>query len=146
MNGIAALQRVKPRDKTTIDISALDKKVAEAMDNDLNTPVVISTLFEWIKTFHLLEEGKESITAEDLTSLQKSVAVIVENILGLKNQKQNESHKELLDGVIGMILTERQHAKERKDWATSDAIRDRLKELGIAVKDSREGATWEFSN
>ncbi len=146
MNGIAALQRVKPTDKTTIDISALDKKVAEAMDNDLNTPVVISTLFEWIKTFHLLEEGKESITAEDLTSLQKSVAVIVENILGLKNQKQNESHKELLDGVIGMILTERQHAKERKDWATSDAIRDRLKELGIAVKDSREGATWEFSN
>ena len=146
MNGLAVLQRIKPSDKSTIDVAEFEKSVYAAMDNDLNTPIVISTLFEWTKIFFALEEGKEKISAEDLELLRAKVDCVVSDILGLQNQQQAESHKELLDGVIGMVLTERQHAKERKDWATSDAIRDRLKELGITVKDGREGATWEFSN
>ena len=146
MNGLAVLQRIKPADKSTVNVTEFENSVYTAMDNDLNTPMVISTLFDWTKTFFALEEGKESISAEDLERLKESVNYVVSDILGLQNQQQNESYKDLLDGVIGMVLAERQHAKERKDWATSDAIRDRLKELGIAVKDSREGATWEFLN
>ena len=146
MNGLAVLQRIKPADKSTVNVAEFEKSVYAAMDNDLNTPVVISILFDWTKTFFALEEGKESISAEDLELLRAKVNCVVSDILGLQSQQQGESHKELLDGVINMVLAERQHAKERKDWATSDAIRDRLKELGIAVKDSREGATWEFSN
>jgi cysteinyl-tRNA synthetase len=146
MNGLAVLQRVKPSAESTVDIAEFEKSIYTAMDNDLNTPIVISTLFEWTKTFFALEEGKEKISAQDLELLRAKVDCVVSDILGLQNQQQSESNKELLDGVIGMVLAERQHAKERKDWATSDAIRDRLKELGIAVKDSREGATWDFSN
>ncbi len=146
MNGLAVLQRVKPSAESTVDIAEFEKSIYTAMDNDLNTPIVISTLFEWTKTFFALEEGKEKISAQDLELLRAKVDCVVSDILGLQNQQQSESNKELLDGVIGMVLAERQHAKERKDWATSDAIRDRLKELGITVKDGREGATWEFSN
>jgi cysteinyl-tRNA synthetase len=137
---------VKPSAESTVDIAEFEKSIYTAMDNDLNTPIVISTLFEWTKTFFALEEGKEKISAQDLELLRAKVDCVVSDILGLQNQQQSESNKELLDGVIGMVLAERQHAKERKDWATSDAIRDRLKELGITVKDGREGATWEFSN
>ena len=66
--------------------------------------------------------------------------------MGLKDEEASEGGKSLavIDGLMGMVLEERKAAKAAKDWATSDKIRDNLKALGIAVKDTKDGAEWSF--
>ena len=61
-------------------------------------------------------------------------------------EAQDGSNVEQRDQLIALLLEVRQEARSRKDWDTSDKIRDRLKELNIEIQDTREGATWKVTS
>jgi len=143
MTAIKTLNNLKPADKSTVDINDLEKRCYEAMNDDLNTPVLIAHLFEGVRIINLINDGKDGISVDDLTRLKELFRVFVSDVLGLKEEEG--AGNELLGEVINMLLTIRQEAKINKDWATSDRIRDGLVRLGIAVKDRKDGFDWEIT-
>ncbi|HPT12409.1 MAG TPA: cysteine--tRNA ligase, partial [Bacteroidales bacterium] len=143
MTSIKTLKSLKPSESSTVNVSDLEKRCYEAMNDDLNTPVAIAHLFDGVRIINLINDGKESISAEDLVRLNDLFNVFVYNILGLKEEES--AGNEMLGEVINMLLAIRQEAKANKDWATSDRIRDGLVKLGIAVKDRKDGFDWEIT-
>ncbi|MBR5249464.1 MAG: cysteine--tRNA ligase [Bacteroidales bacterium] len=124
------------------EVSTLREKVYEALCDDLNTPIALSHLFEAVRWVNLAKDGKEKLSAEDIQILDELLRVILGDVLGVAEEEVADNNEQLLDGLIEMVLAERKEAKARKDFATSDAIRDRLKELGIQIKDTRDGTEW----
>lgn len=114
------------------------------MNDDLSSPMVISALFDWVRNINSIADGKESISATDLEELKRIVNLYVFDILGLRNEKSEEGGSDRLAPLMDMILEVRRTAKANKDWATSDLIRNRLAEIGIRVKDNKDGSMdWE---
>ena len=124
------------------ELVELREKVYEALCDDLNTPIALSHLFEAVRWVNLAKDGQTKLSAEDLKLLDGMLNGVLGDVLGIAEEEGGQSNEELLDGLIEMVLAERKEAKARKDFATSDAIRDRLKELGIQIKDTREGTEW----
>lgn len=146
MKGISLIQKLKPGERSTANISEMVENLYTAMSDDLNTPIVISHLFEAVRLIHSVNEGKSSLNADDLKSLRDIMNVFTYDLLGLKNEEiENSGHLKLLNDVINILLQQRQEAKLRKDYAASDNIRNQLNALGIAIKDTKEGTDWEIN-
>ena len=105
----------------------------------MNTPVAIAHLFEAVK---LINGG--NLTAADASALKVLFDEVVGGVLGLRDEEAGASGKaeKALDGVMQLVLDARRKAREEKNWAESDRIRDTLASFGIAVKDTKDGATW----
>jgi cysteinyl-tRNA synthetase len=144
-NAIDTLNKLKPDDKSTSNIKELEKKCYEAMNDDFNTPVLIAHLFEGVKIINSVNDGKESLTTDDLNLLKKIFNNFVFEILGLRKEATADKNY-LLDDLIKVILSIRQKAKLNKDYDTSDKIRDELTKLNIRIKDTKEGASWEIKS
>jgi cysteinyl-tRNA synthetase len=97
-----------------------------------------------VRNINLINDGKESISADDKLALEKLANEIVFDVLGLKDEKNTDDNK--IDGLMQLILQQRSDAKVRKDYAASDAIRDHLKSIGIEVKDGKDGATYSVNS
>ena len=69
---------------------------------------------------------------------------IVSDVMGLEDESASSSDQNLVGGLVEMVLEVRKEAKAKKDWATSDLIRDRLKEIGVNIKDTKEGTEWSL--
>lgn len=143
MNAVKLLDTLKPSAQSTSDVKALHKNVYAAMNDDFNTPVALSHLFEAARIINSVNDGKESLAAEDLELLKTLVTDFVFNIFGLK--EENVVNTDKIDGLMNMILDVRKEAKAKKDFATSDLIRDKLKEIGFEIKDGKEGTTYAMS-
>ena len=143
MKGIETLKKLKASDKSTVDINELRRKCYEAMDDDLNTPVLLSHLFEGVKYINSLNDGTETLNIDDLESLKKLFNIFVFEILGLKDESECISDEKLTGELMKIIIDLRQEAKNRKEWAASDKIRSDLKSAGIVIKDRKDGADWE---
>ncbi len=113
------------------------------MNDDMQTPIVISELFEACHQVNLLVDRKAKISADDLQALSQTMHLWTEDILGLSNTNENGGENKALDKVMQMVLDIRQKAKEEKNWAVSDQIRDELSAAGVIVKDTPDGAVWE---
>ena len=129
-----------------INVTDLEKRCREAMDDDLNSPMVISAMFDWVRIINQIAEGQQTISEADLAELKRIVNLYVFDILGLRNEKQEGAAAggDMLAKVVDMILAVRQDAKTNKDWATSDKIRNELTAIGIRVKDRKDGVDWEI--
>ena len=116
------------------------------MDDDLNSPMVISALFDYVRIINQIAEGQATISEADLAELKRIFNLYVFEILGLRNEKQEGAAGggDMLAKVVDMILAVRQDAKANKDWATSDKIRNELTAIGIRVKDRKDGVDWEI--
>ena len=151
MNGINDLERIQTAstsDEVTHQlVVTLRQKCHEAMNDDLQTPTVISNLFEACHAINSLLDHKGSINAEDLTELKAVMQLFAFDLLGLKSEKgSNNGVREAAYGkVVDMVLALRAKAKAEKDWATSDQIRDALAENGFEVKDTKDGVTWKLN-
>jgi cysteinyl-tRNA synthetase len=148
MNAFDALQQVKASDKTSIDLDNFEQKAYAALDDDLNSPILIAHLFDLSKSINNLATGKETITAEELERLKNLFSAFVFDILGLRNDSANTSgsqNADLSGELIDMLLQLRLDAKKNKDFATADKIRDELKEKGVIVKDTPDGYEWEMA-
>jgi cysteinyl-tRNA synthetase len=145
MKAVETLSKIKPSAASTVDPSDLERRCAEAMADDLNSPMVISALFDWVRTINQLAEGQQTISAEDLESLRAIVKRYVFDILGLRDEKSaGASGNDMVSPLVEMLLEMRQQAKAEKNWALSDQIRNRLTEIGIRVKDRKDGYDWEI--
>ena len=149
MEAFAQIERVEPTEGgalTEAYAEKLKQKCYEALDDDFNSPIVISHLFDACRTINQLVDRKQTITPSGLAALRQTLNVFVHDILGLRTEAQGGSQREEAFGAaVDMLLELRAKAKAAKDWATSDAIRDRLAELGFEVKDTKEGATWRLA-
>ena len=146
MEAFAQIERVEPTEGgalTEAYAEELKQKCYEALDDDFNSPIVISHLFDACRTINQLVDRKQTITPSGLEALRQTLNVFVHDILGLRTEAQGGSQREeAFSAAVDMLLELRAKAKAAKDWATSDAIRDRLAELGFEVKDTKEGTTW----
>jgi len=139
------LDRIKPSATSSVRVDLLKEKVYEALNDDLNSPVAIAVLFDWVRQINLLAEGKETINDSDLHELKSFFRTVIFDILGLVDEHTSGSkHAELTAKLVEMLLSMRMEAKQRKDFATSDRIRDELAKLGVIVRDRKDGFDWEL--
>ena len=141
----ARLMKITASDKTTIELGNLREKCAEAMDDDLNSPLVIAALFDNSKAINTIYDGKATISAEDLEELRKVWKLYAIDILGLQLEDTaaaGNSNIEAYKGAVDLLLNMRLEAKRNKDWATSDLIRNQLTALGFQIKDAKDSFEW----
>src|SRR5690625_3016565 len=129
-------------DSTDMDVAAWRQSCYDAMNDDFNSPILIAQLFEAAKWIYAAKEGKETFTAEGIQLLQKTMNDFLFDVLGLEPPSNTIGLSESkLNAVINLLIEIRNHARENKDFATSDQIRDRLAAEGIQLKDGKEGTT-----
>lgn len=116
------------------------------MADDLNSPMVISALFDWVRIVNQAAEGVQTFTEADLEKLRSLFARYAFDILGLRDEKATgtASGRDYITPLVEMLLDERLKARAAKDWAASDRIRDGLAAAGIRVKDRKDGSDWEL--
>ena len=142
MEAYGAISRIQPSAESTISVAEFRGKCYEAMDDDLNTPIVISHLFDAAKVINQAADGKASLTADQIDELKSLFDTFLFDILGIKAEEGGGSGREEAFGkVVDMLLEQRAIAKANKDWATSDKIRNELTALGFEIKDTKDGAT-----
>lgn len=144
MNAMRILEQIPVSSSSTSNITKLKGDVYASMNDDFNTPVTLSHLFEGVRIINSVNDQKETITEDDKNILVKLMHEMVYEVLGLKAEDIQDSSK--LDGLMQMILQQRVEAKQRKDFATSDKIRDKLKEIGFDIKDGKDGTTYSVTN
>jgi cysteinyl-tRNA synthetase len=143
MKAVETLDKLKPSLTSTVDVFSLRTKCYEAMDDDLNSPVLLSFLFEGVKYINSVSDGTEKLTTADIKSLKDLFTTFIFDILGLKNEEAAMGRDKLTDDLMKIIINIRQDAKERKEWTVSDKIREELEKAGITLKDLKDGAEWE---
>ena len=120
------------------EIKEIENKFIEAMDDDFNTALAISYLYELVKIVNKTDD------ANKLANVVKFFDEVVNPILGISFVEEKTSNEEALDDkLINFIISLRKQARDEKRYDLSDQIRDNLSELGITLKDSREGTTYE---
>jgi cysteinyl-tRNA synthetase len=132
----------------------LDKKVNgllteldDFMNDDFNTAKVLANLFELLPVINSFKDKHIAVTAVSAATfarLQQYFKTYMEDILGLKGESSNEDGK--LNGVLELLIDIRKDARGRKDFATSDKIRNQLQQLGVLLKDEKDGGvSYSFS-
>ena len=151
MTGMTDLDRIQPSgasdEPTHRFVAELRQRCYDAMNDDLQTPTVISCLFEACHVINSVIDHKAAIDAADLKELSDTMHLFAFDLLGLKPEKgiDNSAREEAFGKVVDMVLELRAKAKEAKDWATSDRIRDTLAQDGFEVKDTKDGVTWRLN-
>lgn len=143
MNAIRQIDKLKTEGTDSEYVNQLRDKCESAMNEDFNTPITIAHLFEGVTFINNIADGREKISARDKESLKGLFHGMVFDVMGLKEEVAQNN--ELLEGVIRLVLEQRAEAKARKDFAASDALRDKLLALGIVIKDGKEGTTFQLS-
>ena len=140
------LETLKPAEKSTVELPDFEAQAYEAMDDDLNTPMVIATLFEAGKYVNQAADGLITLSADDLEKLRKLFDTFLIDILGIRVDSKGGADKgaEAYAGAVDLLMDIRKNAKAAKDWTTSDLIRDRLAALGFDVKDTKNGVEWKL--
>ncbi len=145
MEGWNNLAKIVPAPTSTIDVKELRAKCYEAMNDDLSTPIVISHLFDGVRIINTVLAGNATLSQADIDDLRETMRLFMFDVLGLVESKESDSSgNEAYAKAIELLLEMRREAKARKDWATSDLIRDRLNEIGFELKDTKEGTEWKL--
>lgn len=145
LDAVAAIDRIRPGGNSDYDVASFRKDCYTALNDDLNTPILIAHLFDAVKAINSAVDGKLSFTAEDLALFRELIHTMVFDILGLKSEEAASGEStETIEGLMDLLLELRKAARSNKDWATSDMIRDKLADLGIVVRDGKDGVSWEF--
>ena len=144
MEAFNSLKSLQTGKTTDFDVKGWKTSCYAAMNDDFNTPILIAKLFDAVKHINLIKEGTESITETDKQELEQTLKNFVFDVLGLENKNSSDADTEKLGGVVELLIELRKAARENKDFATSDKIRDQLAELGIQLKDGKEGTTYSL--
>ncbi len=148
IEGANRLNELKPSETSTIDVSDLRKKCYEALDDDLNTSIVIAHLFDACRMINQVKDGKATATAEDIAELKDVFRIFLNDILGIRTEILSDGAAETslkpFEDAVDLLLEMRAKAKAEKDWATSDLIRNKMSEIGFEVKDTKDGFEWSL--
>ncbi len=141
VEALKTLESVQVSQTSSFVVQDWENDCYSAMNDDFNTPILIANLFEAVKHINLLKDGKATLTQIDLDLFTKTLHAFVYDVLGLVTETTEQS-SDKLEGVVNMLINMRKQARDNKDWAMSDHIRDELKALGIQLKDNKEGTTF----
>lgn len=140
LNAYDTIAKLKPGATSTSSIASVRQACIDAMNDDFNTAIVIANLFEAARIINSVNAGSESLTKEDIEAVKMLFDDFLFNILGIKPEKKDTSGD--MEGLMQLVIELRAKAKSEKDFATADKIRDSLTQLGISIKDSKEGTSW----
>ena len=144
MEALSLLKDLPTSTQSSVSIEDWKQLCYDAMNDDFNTPILIAHLFEGVRYINVIKDGKETITAEDLATFTTAIEAFVYEVLGLENEKIADSSNDKLEGTIQLLIEMRKQARENKNFALSDQIRDQLLALGIQLKDGKEGTTFSL--
>lgn len=145
MESIKHVKEVKAASTSTFNVLEWQQKCYDALNDDFNTPILISHLFEAVKHINALVDNKATLTATDLETFTQSLHAFVFDILGLQNEYESqEKGTNKLSGTVELLIKLRQEARANKNFALSDQIRDQLLELGIKLNDGKDGTTFSI--
>jgi len=145
IQGIQLLPKIQVGKESTIDVGKWKESCYIAMDDDFNSPILISHLFDSIKFINNILSGKAQIKKPDLDTLTTTLHELAFDVLGLKQEATPVAGNKT-DDPVELLLSLRKDARKNNDFALSDKIRDGLAGIGIAIKDSKEGTTWSYEN
>ena len=146
MDGWHRLCELKPADTTTARLENYRERCAEAMNDDLNTPNVIATLFDACRIINQVNDGNATLTQEDIDELKCVFQTYLFDVLGVRDDAAGaggDLNLEPYRKAVDLLLDIRKAAKQNKDWATSDMIRNKMNEAGFDVKDTKDGFEWK---
>jgi cysteinyl-tRNA synthetase len=148
LNKIFSAMKILPKLKATIssdknDVKDLLEKIKSTLNDDLGTPQAIAHIFDGVRLINSVYEGHLSIDDKDLKILNEIFSTFVIDILGLKPEDSKNNEDQLDEKLIKLLINIRLEARTKKDFSTSDSIRDQLLGIGIILKDTKEGTTWE---
>lgn len=143
--GMQRLSALKAGESSNFSVQEFKEKLFSAMNDDFNSPIAISILFDGLKIVGQIEKGEVSLNAEDLSELKAIYQLFFYEILGLVSEDQESSNSEITEELMELILKFRAAAKSERDFKTADEIRDKLNNLGINIKDGKDGAEWSFN-
>jgi cysteinyl-tRNA synthetase len=144
MEAVNFIDKIEAGDHSTFEVQKWKKSCYAAMNDDFNTPILIANLFEAVKVINQIKENNASLTGADLRELKATMDAFVFDVLGLMNDS-SQDNSEKINGVVTLLIKLRKEARENKDWALSDQIRDELIALGIQLKDGKEGTTFSMN-
>lgn len=142
--GFAKLKKLTPNPTSSVDVSSFRKRCEEAIADDLNTPVVLSVLFDALRLVHGVDEGKENLNADAINELISVFQLYLVELLGIQPNSLSNNVDDAYRKAVEVLLNLRMEAKKNKDWKTSDKIRDDLTALGFTIKDTKEGFEWNL--
>ncbi len=145
MDALQILKSLESGKNSDFDVTSWKQKCYDAMNDDFNSPILIAHLFEAVKHINAIKEGRESISEADKALLEATISSFVFDVLGLENKSESEAGTDKLASVVELLIQMRKEARDNKDFATSDKIRDQLAEMGIQLKDGKEGTTFSVS-
>ena len=143
--GMETIDKITPSGKSSVDLDELEKSFFRAMDDDFNSPIAISHLFDGIKTINSAAAGKESMTENDLDTYWQFYHMAVRDILGLVPTGRDPGDQELTGELIKLLLQMRIDARKNKDFDMADRIRDEMARLGVEVMDTKDGFEWKLN-
>ena len=146
MKAVELLSKMKPENENSRDFNFADFKsrCTSAMNDDFNTPILISQLFEGAKFIQNLNSGKAGMEKEEFENFKNFFEEMTFDVLGLiPIQNNTDTNDETVEGLMELIINLRLRAKQSKDFDTADAIRNQLTRMGIEIRDSKEGTTWD---
>ncbi|NMB37571.1 MAG: cysteine--tRNA ligase [Bacteroidales bacterium] len=126
-------------------VAAVEEDIYQALLDDMNTPIALSSLFEAVRIVNGAKDKGEVLNDVDYNTLTKLFTEIVSDVLGLVDERQDSSAESVIGGLVNMVLESRNAAKAAKNWAESDRIRDELEAIGIRIRDTKEGTEWELT-
>lgn len=144
LKAIDQLDSITPGSSGSFSVKELEEQCANAMEDDLKTGMLIGHLLSGVTRINRAAEGKETITENDLEKLKQLYRSWVFDVLGLKQAEKSGKTSEITGDLIEMILQLRDDAKSNRDFETADRLRNELTNLGITIKDRKEGADWEI--
>lgn len=143
LDALQTLEKLHPGKTSSVNVQDIYNKCSEHMNDDFNSPMVIADLFEAVKLINSAANKHTELTKEDIESLKTLFQTWLIDILGIVPDKQ-EDRTDLLNGLMKILIDLRLQARANKDWATSDKLRDELLQLGISIKDSKDGSSWNL--
>ncbi|MDG1054365.1 MAG: cysteine--tRNA ligase [Flavobacteriaceae bacterium] len=144
---INLLDKIEAAAKTDgFDLNAWEEKCYQAMNDDFNSPLLIAQLFDAVKFINSIKNGAAKISSEDLVALKEKMKAFTEDVLGLSfsSNQSDDKVSTALEGTVNLLIEMRKKARDNKDFATSDAIRDQLLALGIQLKDGKDGTSFSI--
>ncbi|MBP7449612.1 MAG: cysteine--tRNA ligase [Flavobacteriales bacterium] len=143
MAALSTLDKLRATGSDDAGVAALEQRCYDAMNDDLNTPVMIAELFEGVRLVNSIHDGKIAIDPNGLDRLRTLFRTLTNDVLGLRQEQRPDTDDRTLDAMVQEFIRMRAEAKARKDFATSDRLRDQLASWGIILKDTKEGTSWE---
>lgn len=146
LDAVNSLENLPTSTSSSMDVSAWKQTCYNAMNDDFNTPILIANLFEAVKFINQVKDEKARLTKEDLALLKETIHAFMFDVMGLRNTNSIDEtgNTDKLSATVQLLIKLRQEARDNKDFALSDQIRDELDELGIQLNDGKDGTSFSL--